>query len=173
MTTQTSARRRETMLGGVLPLPPTLSGLVPESVRTASEEFARALEEQAEAGRDLGLARQHVEAAVREDGRLAAEAVDSGDSIPELLEPEARAKVLEAERRVEATERVATDRQRAYLEAVAEHHGQIVSGAPTNADTAPATPIELKLRQGLYHREDQHESHLWGDGFHVHCLSAC
>jgi hypothetical protein len=44
---------------------------------------------------------------------------------------------------------------------------------PTNADTAPATPIELKLRQGLYHREDQHESHVWGDGFHVHCLSGC
>jgi hypothetical protein len=37
----------------------------------------------------------------------------------------------------------------------------------TSADTNPAGgTVAIKLRQGLYHREDQHESHVYGDGFH-------
>jgi hypothetical protein len=45
----------------------------------------------------------------------------------------------------------------------------------TGVDTLAATgsTVELKLRQGLYHREDQHESHIFGDGFHLDCLAGC
>ena len=43
----------------------------------------------------------------------------------------------------------------------------------TKVDTLPGSSVALKLRQGLYHREDQHESHVFGGGFHLDCLAGC
>jgi hypothetical protein len=31
----------------------------------------------------------------------------------------------------------------------------------------------VKVRQGLYHDQDPHESHVWGDGFHLQCPTGC
>jgi hypothetical protein len=42
----------------------------------------------------------------------------------------------------------------------------------TRADTTPVN-VGVKYRQGLYHDADPHESHIFGDGFHLDCLANC
>ena len=127
MTTKTPARRRPAMLGGVQPFPPALAKRLPAPVKQASAEFAAALAAHAEAGAAAMEARRHAEAAPREDERLAAEAEAAGKPIPEAIAPAARADLLQAERRVGATERIATDHQNAFLAALVDHHAELVA----------------------------------------------
>ena len=42
----------------------------------------------------------------------------------------------------------------------------------TSADTS-TVGTGVKFRQGLYHDQDSHESHIFGDGFHFDCLANC
>src|SRR5262249_761585 len=128
MTTKTrTPRRGRTMLGGVEPfaLLPDKDGLAP--VAEVGEEFGRAQDAHAAAGTEAMRARKHAEGSPREDERLPAAGVEAGKAIPEPIAPAARAALLQAERQVGATERVATDRQNAYLAAVIDHHGELVA----------------------------------------------
>ena len=42
-----------------------------------------------------------------------------------------------------------------------------------NIDTTPVAGAQVKMRQGLYHDQDAHESHIYGDGFHMGCTASC
>jgi hypothetical protein len=145
MTQKARTRRRPARLGGVYPLPPSLAELTPTPVREANEEFARALDRHGEAGAAAIAARDQVEAAAREDERLAAAAVETGDPMPPRLEAEARAKLAEAERTIPAAEGVAADRQTAFLDALIESRDEILATteeAMRAADAAAARALD-------------------------------
>ena len=51
--------------------------------------------------------------------------------------------------------------------------GYVEKLSQPNIDTTPVAGAQVKMRQGLYHDQDAHESHIYGDGFHMDCTASC
>lgn len=136
MTTDTATpiRPSRARLDGVTPLGPDLHQLVPDAVRDASERFRSSLEDQQAAHVALKAAEAELEAAEREDRRLAEEAVLNGKAAPKPLRPKAAEALAAAQRQVEATVAAATTLQNSYLDAVRGEHGAIRDAALEHLD---------------------------------------
>jgi hypothetical protein len=134
---------RVTELGGVAPLPDTVSPHASKAVQKASDKFASSLGAVAEAGAEVTVLRQHVAEAPAEDRRVAAAAMEAGKPIPESIEASGRAQLAAAERKLAAAESLARTAQNEYLGAVVEDHAALIASLNDAMDAEAAIIASL------------------------------